>query len=92
MFIITLPAAAKAYTYPIPHIQDLSALLVKKNPLFSKIDLVQGYHQIPVASEDMQKTAIATPLGLCDSKQMLHGLKNSTQDFHTLMDTVLPDL
>ena len=49
--------------YPITHIQDLSSLLAEKN-VFPKIDLVRGYHQIPVASEDIAKTVIITPLGL----------------------------
>jgi hypothetical protein len=45
--------------YPWPNMQDLSNGL-HGCTVFSKID-VKGYHQIPVATEDIPKTAIITP-------------------------------
>ena len=58
--------------YPIPHIQDLHAQLAVMN-IFPKIDLVRGYHQIPVAPEDIPKTAIITPVGLYEYLRMPFG-------------------
>jgi hypothetical protein len=49
--------------YPLPNMQDLSNGL-HGCTVFSKIDLVKGYHQIPVATEDILKTAIITPIWL----------------------------
>ncbi len=40
--------------YPLPNMQDLSNGQ-HGCPVFSKIDLVKGYHQIPVATEDIRK-------------------------------------
>ncbi|KAJ8361868.1 hypothetical protein AAFF_G00416040 [Aldrovandia affinis] len=49
--------------YPVPHVQDFSARLAGKT-VFSKVDLIRGYHQVPVNAEDIPKTAVITPFGL----------------------------
>ena len=73
--------------YPVPHIQDFASQLAGAS-IFSKIDLVRGYHQIPVAAEDVSKTAVITPFGLFEFLRTPFGLKNAAQAFQRLMDTV----
>ena len=77
--------------YPVPHIQDLSAQLAGRR-VFSKVDLIRGYHQIPMAAADIPKTAVITPFGLYDFLRMPFGLKNAAQAFQRLMDIVCQGL
>ena len=77
--------------YPIPHLHDLATDLYGCQ-VFSKIDLIKGYHQVPVRAEDVPKTAIAMPFGLFEFLRMPFGLKNAAQTFQRLMDNVTGQL
>ena len=70
---------------PLPNMQDLNSHLVGCK-VFSKLDLVKGYHQVLVAAANVPKTAIITPFGLFDYLYMPFGLKNASQSFQRLMD------
>ncbi len=77
--------------YPLPSIQDFTANLAGCT-VFSKIDLVKGYHQVPMAESDIPKTAICTPFGLFEYIFMPFGLKNAAQTFQRLMDKLFRHL
>ena len=85
-----LNAASEDDRYPMPHLQDLTIHLEGKS-IFSKVDLVRAYNQVPMNASDIAKTAIVTPFGLFEYKRMPFGLKNAAQTFQRLMDNVLRD-
>ena len=68
--------------YPLPHIHDFNTRLAGAK-IFSKIDLIRGYHQIPMAEDSIAKTAIATSFGLWEFLRMPFGLKKRSTNLST---------
>lgn len=80
-----LNSITKPDRYPIPFLRSVSQNLYGKK-VFSKIDLVRAYHQIPVHKDDIEKTAISTPFGLYEYVFMPFGLRNSGCTFQRFID------
>jgi cleavage and polyadenylation specificity factor subunit 1 len=77
--------------YPILHIQDYAHHL-SCCTIFYKIDLVRAYHQTPVHTEDIQKSAITTPFGHFEFPFIPFGLRNVAQTFQRFIDEILKGL
>ena len=74
--------------YPLLNIADFTSRILGAT-VFSKLDLQKGYYQVPIASEDIQKTAIVTPFGIFKFLRMPFGLQNPGNTFQCMMDLVL---
>lgn len=77
--------------YPSPHLHDYNANLYGKK-VFSSLDLQKAYNQVPVAKEDIEKTAVITPFGLFEYLFMPFGLCNASQTFQRHLNRALGDL
>jgi hypothetical protein len=84
-------ALTKRDAYPLPRIDDCINAL-GGNTLFSSLDLVAGYWQIPLAQKDKQKTAFITPKGFFKFNVLPFGLMNAGATFQRYMDMVVAGL
>ena len=77
--------------YPLPDVTEILDQL-GQSKYFSCIDVVMGYHQIEMASEDRAKTAFSTKEGHWEYQRLPFGLKTAPATFQRMMNVVLSGL
>lgn len=76
--------------YRLPRISDLLDRMQGAR-YFSKLDLLDGYYQVRMKSEDIPKTAFTTPYGNFEFRVMPMGLCGAASTFQYLMDETFRD-
>ena len=77
--------------FPMPKIDQLVDATVG-HPRMSFLDAFQGYHQIPLALDDQEKTAFVTPIENYHYKVMPFGLKNARSTYQRMMTRMFESL
>ena len=70
--------------FPMPRIDQLVDASVGHSRM-SFLDAFQGYHQIPLVTDDQEKTTFVTPVGNYYYKVMSFGLKNAGSTYQRMM-------
>ena len=78
-------------SFPLPRIDQIVDATTGHEVL-SLLDAFSGYHQIPMAPEDEEKTTFITPHGLYCYKVMSFGLKNAGATYQRLMTKIFKPL
>ena len=61
-------------------------------PWMSFFNAFQGYHQIPLALDNQEKTTFVTPIGNYHYKVMPFGLKNAGSTYQRMMTRMFKSL
>ena len=77
--------------YPLPQLKEITPKL-QGCKIFSTVDMLKSYHQIPLDGPSANKTCLLTSFGTYKFKRLAMGLKNSGQSFQKLMNFVLEGL
>ena len=77
--------------YPLPNIVDFISR-ISGSTIFSQLDPQKGYYKIPMAAEDIPKTAIVTPFRMFEFLRLPFGLRNAWNTFQRMMDQILGNL
>jgi hypothetical protein len=78
-------------TYPLPLIDELFANL-SGGVSFTKLDLSQAYHQLPLEPSSRKYTTVNTPNGLYEYLRLPYGINAAVGIFQRTMENILKGL
>ena len=77
--------------YPLPNLKNFVGHL-NGSRVFSKLDMVKAFYNIPLSEESSNKTTIVTPWGAFKYRRLAMGLRNSAQSYQRWMDHIFHDM
>ena len=77
--------------YPLPHMEDMLHNL-RGSQWFTKSDLKDAYHQLPIHPDSRHLTTFATPEGLKRFTRVPFGLSSAGPCFQQVMESILQGL
>ncbi len=78
--------------YPLPVLRDLLQSLGQGNKIFSSLDLLSGYWQVPMAPKSREITTFSTPTWHYEFRRMPFGLKSAPISFQRMINTLFSDM
>jgi len=84
-------AVTVADSFPLPRMDDIIDDLGKARYL-TKLDLLQGYYQVPLTERARPISAFVTPTGLYEFRVLPFGMRNAPATFQRLMNYLTADL
>ena len=88
----SLNECCRKIDFQLPKIWDIITRIGKTGAnFFSKIDLTQGFHQVPLHEDSREYTSFRTCMGNYEYLRMAMGLKGSPQYFQRIIIDILKD-
>ncbi len=73
---------------PLPVLSELLQSIGKHNPVFTSLDLLSGFWQIPMDGKPREITPFSTPIGHYEWLRLPMGLRNAPLTFQRMVNTL----
>ncbi len=88
IYFCKVNALTVPYHYPLPVLSELLQSIGKHNTVFSSLDLLSGFWQIPMDEKSREITAFSTPTGHYEWLRLPMGLRNAPLTFQRMINSL----